>query len=393
MSVAWEICPHFGDCGGCSYQDMPYEEQLRMKAKAVRNALGGAEFSGVVVEDPLAPGPPLRYRNKMEFTFGPDGSLGLHRRGDFRSIIPLQRCLLPSEDMETVLQRVSVWSREWGLSGYDKRAHRGLLRHLSVRSSADGDLLVSLFTSREELDDVEERALGDLGNYLDGLPVRGLLWIVNPAKADAARTDEGRTEKLSGSPEIMDRLAGFDFKIGVDTFFQINLRGAEKLIELVRDFSWDPAGGGAFFDVFSGVGTFSLPLARDFAPDPVVGIEIVTMAVESARENARRNGLSNAHFLESDARRGLPLAQDLWGVPGRVVLDPPRSGAGGKVMRKIGRTGARKIVYVSCNPESFAVDARQLMEFGYRIDSVVPVDMFPQTEHVECVVSLVLAPG
>ncbi len=385
MDVTRGLCPHFGDCGGCQMQDVSYAEQLARKEVSIRRALSGPEFSDTVIERPIGMAKPLRYRNKMEFTFDPSGRPGLHRRGDYLGIVPIRRCYLCSESMEEVLRRVAEWSRRWGLSGYDKHSHSGLLRHLSVRESVRGDLLVSLFTSREELTRKEHCALDSLFAELKGLTVGGLLWVVNPARSDAARTDEGRTVLLAGEDTILDSLAGFDYRIGVGTFFQINVAGAEKLIEIALQFSRATSREGASFDIFSGVGTFSLPLAQGLAPDPVVGIEIVPAAVISARENAAHNELTNAHFIESDARRGIPLAMERWGRPVRVMLDPPRSGAGGKVMRKIGRSEADVVIYVSCNPTSFAEDVRQLTEFGYVPRTVIPIDMFPQTNHVETV--------
>ncbi len=385
MDIGWSVCPHFGDCGGCDYQDVPYPEQLERKGQSVVWAFESGGFPAEVIEDPIAPGAPLRYRNKMEFTFDSCGRPGLHRKGQYRSIVPIETCQLCSEDMERVLVRVAGWSAAWNLSGYDKRERTGLLRHLGLRSSVDGDLLVAIYTSREKLEPHEERAIAALEDELHGLPVRSLLWVVNPARADAAVSSEGETTILSGSDHIIDRLSGFEFRIGVDTFFQINPAGAETLIEVVRELAMESQGSGFLLDLFSGVGTFSLPLARDFAPEPVVGIEIVPSSVASARENAARNGLNNAHFVESDARRGMPEVIDTWGTPGRILLDPPRSGAGGKVMRRIGRAETDRVIYVSCNPESLIVDAGQLADFRYRISRAIPVDMFPQTAHVECV--------
>jgi len=388
MTTQWRTCPHFGDCGGCAYQDIPYEEQLAKKHEVVRAALSDRLSATDIIESPVVPGPPIRYRNKMEFTFDPCGRPGLHRKGEFRSIVPIETCQLCTREMEEVLRRVATWSHQWGLEGYDKRSRRGLLRHLALRTAGDGTLLVSLFTAREPASDLERAAIESLPSLLDDLALGGLLWIVNPDRADAAKVDAARTRLLRGTPFILDRLHGFAFRIGVDTFFQINLAGARVLIDLVRQFCDAPAATGPIFDLFSGVGTFSLPIARDFPDISVVGIELGEDAVSSARQNAQDNGLDNVFFVQMDARRGIPEAISQFGVPEIVILDPPRSGAGGKVMRKIGRTDATRVIYVSCNPASLAVDVEELEAFGYAPRRVVPVDMFPQTPHVETVVLL-----
>jgi 23S rRNA (uracil1939-C5)-methyltransferase len=203
----------------------------------------------------------------------------------------------------------------------------------------------------------------------------------NTQWADRAQAEQ--THVLDGRDFIYDELAGFRYRLWYDTFFQVNPVQAEKLIELALEFG-KPRKADTVIDLFCGVGTFSLPFARRV--ETLAGVEIVEKSVESARRNARDNGIDNATFLAADARRGIDRVLERFGRPDLLLLDPPRSGAGGKVMRKIGRAKPKRIVYVSCNPDTLASDIAQLAQFGYTLHTVQPVDMFPHTVHVETVV-------
>ena len=376
-------CRHFGDCGGCSLQHLPYWQQLEQKQERIENTLSEAGFNEAIVERIRGMEHPYRYRNKMEFTFSPDGGLGLHRPGRFDSIIHLEECYLCSEEMETVLRGVQNWARALGLPGYNKHTHQGFLRHLIVRQSGrNGDLMIAIMTTDsrsypEALADLKERLVNS------GLPIASLLWGLNTDPGDKARSEEA-VKVLHGRPFIHDEIAGFSYELFLDTFFQVNSVQAEILVEKLLEWYEVPKPP-LTLDLFCGVGTLSLPLAQSTPTGQVVGIEVVPAAVRAARENAERNEMTNLAFHESDVRRGIPRVIEDWGKPGAIILDPPRSGAGGKVMRRIARTGMDRVLYVSCNPVTLVHDVAEMAPFGYGIARVTPIDMFPQTEHVESV--------
>jgi 23S rRNA (uracil1939-C5)-methyltransferase len=379
-------CPHFERCGGCVWQHWGYEGQLKQKTNHVKHALETEGFDSTLVRDTIGMDEPWQYRNKMEFTFAPDGSLGLHEQGNFRKIIPLETCLIASEEMVEATMEVASWVKDHELQGYNKDLHEGLLRHLMVRQSfATGELMLALFAT--EAPDVHQKAVDDLVARIgEKFPhVKSLLWLENTAWAD--RTQAEKIHLLAGRDFIYDEMDGYRFRLWFDTFFQTNPTQAQKLVDLAIEMG-QPKKTEKMIDLFCGVGTFSLPFANRVGA--LAGIEIVESSIESAKRNADDNGISNTTFLAKDARKGIDQVLESFGHPELLMLDPPRSGAGGKVMRRIGRSKPERIVYVSCNPDTFATDIKELEPFGYTLEAVQPVDLFPHTVHVECVASLVL---
>lgn len=378
-------CPHFERCGGCVWQHWQYEGQLKQKTNYVKEVLEAQGFDSSLVKNTIGMDNPWHYRNKMEFTFAKDGSLGLHEQGNFRNVIPLETCLIAGKEMVEAAMEVAKWAKEHNLSGYDKDAHEGLLRHLMVRQSfATGELMLALFAT-EAPDGELEKAAEDLTNRItkNFKQVKSLLWLENRNWAD--RTQSEKTHVLAGRDFIYDEMLGYRFRLWFDTFFQTNPLQAQKLVELALEMG-QPKETESMIDLFCGVGTFSLPFASRV--NKLAGIEIVETSIESAKRNAKDNGISNTYFLAKDARRGIDEVLESFGTPELLLLDPPRSGAGGKVMRRIGRAQPERIVYVSCNPATFATDIKELEPFGYTLETVQPVDLFPHTVHVECVVLL-----
>ncbi|WP_440480346.1 23S rRNA (uracil(1939)-C(5))-methyltransferase RlmD [Rossellomorea vietnamensis] len=379
-------CPHFDRCGGCVWQHWDYEGQLKHKTDHVKEALKEQGFDPALVRNTMGMDNPWRYRNKMEFTFSPEGALGLHEQGNFRKIISLETCLIASEEMVEATMEVADWVKDHHLQGYDKDKHEGLLRHLMVRQSfATGELMLALFAT--EAPDSHPEAVRDLVKRVgEKFPhVKSLLWLENTAWADRTQAEE--IHLLDGRDFIYDEMDGYRFRLWFDTFFQTNPTQAQKLVDLAIEMS-QPKETEKMIDLFCGVGTFSLPFASRVGE--LAGIEIVESSIESAKRNADDNGISNTTFLAKDARKGIDQMLETFGHPQLLMLDPPRSGAGGKVMRRIGRAKPERIVYVSCNPDTFATDIKELEPFGYTLDAVQPVDLFPHTVHVECVATLTL---
>lgn len=381
------MCPHFDRCGGCVWQHWAYEGQLKQKTAHVKEAIAAQGFDPALVRDTIGMDNPWHYRNKMEFTFAPDGSLGLHEQGNFRKVIPLETCLIAGKEMVGGAMEVAAWVKGHGLKGYDKDAHEGLLRHLMVRQSfVTGEMMLALFATKAPDGELAEAAR-DLAERITGKfpQVKSLLWLENTDWAD--RTQAEKTHILSGRDFIYDEMGGYRYRIWFDTFFQTNPVQAQKLVDLALEMG-RPEKTEKMIDLFCGVGTFSLPFADRVGE--LAGIEIVETSIASAKRNAKDNGLSNTYFLAKDARKGIDEVLESFGNPELLLLDPPRSGAGGKVMRKIGRVKPARIVYVSCNPDTFATDIKELEPFGYKLTTVQPVDLFPHTVHVECVAHLIL---
>ena len=378
-------CPHFVKCGGCVWQHWAYESQLAHKTESVKNGLEEQGFDPALVKPAIGMKEPWHYRNKMEFTFSTDGKMGLHEQGNFRGIIPLETCLIAGNEMVDAAMIVSNWAKKYELPGYDKDAHTGLLRHLMVRQSfTTGEIMLGVFATASpdgELDKAVEELISRIER--NAPQVKSVMWLENNDWADRAQSE--KTHCLYGRDYIYDEMAGYRFRLWFDTFFQTNPRQAEVLVDAALKLG-KPEAHEKMIDLFCGVGTFSLPFASRVKA--LAGIEIVESSIASAKRNAEDNGLSNTTFLAKDARKGIDQMLEEFGHPELLMLDPPRSGAGGKVIRRIGRAKPDRIVYVSCNPDTFAVDIKELEPFGYQLESVQPVDMFPHTFHVELVALL-----
>ncbi len=375
-------CRHFGACGGCTYQNLPYEEQLKLKETQVKALLDDVveeyEFEGIKAS-------PVQdaYRNKMEFSFGDevkDGplALGMHRRGSFHDIVTVTECQIVDEDYRKILQCTLTYFTELGTLYYHRMRHEGYLRHLLVRKGVKtGEILIDLVTTRQgQMNDQEwVRRLCSL--ELNG-KLMGILHTYNDSVADVVK-DEG-TDILYGQDYFYEELLGLKFKISPFSFFQTNSLGAEVLYTTARDYIGDTKDK-VIFDLYSGTGTIAQILAP--VASKVVGVEIVEEAVEAAKVNAKLNGLDNCYFHAGDV---LKVIDELKEVPDLIVLDPPRDGIHPKALDKIIRFGVEKMVYISCKPTSLVRDLEVLQARGYSVEKAVAVDMFPGTGHVETVV-------
>lgn len=363
-------CDHGGEpCPGAPWQGLAYAEQLRHKQIQVSDSLSRLGGLGGFELEPIEPAPEgWRYRNKLEYSFGErDGELvlGFHARGRWDRVVDAEDCLLASEANNRRRNDVRAWAREAALPAYDRRAGRGVLRNLVVREGRrTGQMQARLVTSPAEI----PRPPVDLHTVVEGT---------------GSGTD-GPTGAL-GEEWLEEELCGLRLRISHAAFFQTNTEMAERLYGLAAEMA-GLDGSERVFDLFCGIGTLGLTLAP--GAGEVWGVEIVPDAIADAEENARRNDIANAQFSVGDARKAIrPLVEEA-GRPDLVVVDPPRAGLSQKIVRRVIECDAPRIVYVSCNPTTLAPNAAQLGEAGYSLRRVRPVDMFPQTPHIECVALL-----
>jgi 23S rRNA (uracil1939-C5)-methyltransferase len=381
-----ERVPAVAEHPGAPWQVLPYERQLEVKAAQVDEALRRiGRLDGFALQ-PIVPATDRwRYRNKLEYSFGTgdDGRLvcGFHAPGSWERIVALDDCLLASERGNAARRAALDWCRERALAAYDRRTQDGMLRNLVVREGRrTGQLQVRLVTSPGDV---------DLSGFAQAVGADSVLWTRTAGVAET--TAGGRTEVLHGPEAIDEELAGafggdrLRLRISAEAFFQTNTEMAERLYgtaaELAGLHGWERV-----YDLYCGIGTIGLLLAP--RAGELWGLEIVEDAIADAIANARRNQVSNARFFAGDVRRALPELVQRAGRPDVLIVDPPRAGLSAKVVRRVAEAAPKRIVYVSCNPTTLAPNAAQLVEAGWALRSVRPVDMFPQTPHIECVALL-----
>ena len=441
-------CPNFGTCGGCNYQEIPYEQQLALKKEQVLRLIDavyegdGYQYDGILSVRKDGQYREWGYRNKMEFSFGDavkDGplTLGLHKKGSFHDIVDAEGCQIVRPDYSAVLACVREYAKENNIPYYHKRDHQGVLRHLLVRrAEVSGDMLVALVTSTQQEIDYSELVSRLLALPLEG-QITGILQICNDSLGDVVQSDE--TKILYGKDWFEEKVLGLTFKISPFSFFQTNTSGAEVLYQRAREYvlgeinignagetsngnmaentpgEENAPGGDALNGNAPGDDTLNRKasdgnateihavdlhdkvvfdlysgtgtIAQLIAPvaRKVIGVEIVEEAVEAAKENAALNGLDNCEFIAGDV---LKVIDDIEEKPDYIILDPPRDGIHPKALQKIIDYGVKNIVYISCKPTSFARDLAVFQERGYELERVSNVDLFPETVHVETVVLL-----
>jgi 23S rRNA (uracil1939-C5)-methyltransferase len=373
-----DTCVHGGEpCPGAPWQGLPYERQLAHKQEQVAEALeriGGLE--GFELEEIVPALEQWRYRNKLEYSFGDSDeeelTLGFHARGRWDLIVDVEDCHLASVAGNEARNAVREWARAEAVPAYDARARRGVLRNLAVREGRrTGQIQTRLVTTKSRF----PRPPVDLHTIVEG---------------DSGSTD-GPTGVL-GEERLREELCGLKLEMSHGAFFQTNTEMAERLYAVAAELA-GLQGRERVFDLFCGIGTIGLTMARQAGE--VWGVEIVPEAIADAERNARRSKIENAHFIAANVRTGVRPLLEKAGKPDVVVVDPPRAGLSQKIVRRVIECEASRIVYVSCNPTTLAPNAAQLGEAGYRLRRVRPVDMFPQTPHIECVALFerVAAPG
>ena len=377
-------CAHYPACGGCRFQDLAYEAQASAKEAQVADAL--RRLAGL--EDPpleplLPAASPFFYRNKLEYSFTqlPDGpSLGFHKAGRWDAVLEIEKCWLTTDLGNALRNAVRGWAREEGLVAYDQETAGGYLRHLVVREARNtGQVLVQLVTAPGER---FER--GYFVEVLRRFPeVRSVHWAINDTPAEVTNLP---TTLLWGDEAIEEELFGLRFRVRPNAFLQTNTGMAERLYAIARGYA-GLTGQETVWDLYCGIGTIGLTLAAEALT--VWGVEVSEESVACALENAELNGITNAAFFAGTVGDAVGELEERSGVPDVVVVDPPRAGLAGKALRRVGRIGASRIVYVSCNPTTLAGDVKRLRDdWGYGFVRAKPVDMFPHTPHVECVALL-----
>jgi len=380
LEASAQRIPPAADHPGAPWQVLPYERQLAVKSDQVDEALRRiGKLDGFELL-PIVPAvQEWRYRNKLEYSFGnaPGGELvcGFHAPGRWDRIVPLEDCLLASERSNAVRAHVVAWARAHGLRAHDRRSREGELRNLVVREGRrTGEFQVRLVAAPADL---------PLDALAEAVQAESLL--VTTTDAAGETTAAGETELVAGGEFIDEELADLRFRISPLAFFQTNTEMAERLYGVAADLA-ELRGTERLYDLYCGSGTIALVLSTRAAQ--VFGVELVPEAVADAITNARRNGIDNTQFFAGDVRLALPELVERAGRPDVVVVDPPRAGLSKKAVRRLIEAAPTKVIYVSCNPTTLAPNAAQLAEAGYALRRVRPIDLFPQTPHIECVAVL-----
>ena len=394
------FCQHFGVCGGCQWQMLPYDKQLEYKQQQVVDNLkriGHLEMPTIL---PIVGADKTsRYRNKMEYTFAnkrfllpeelhnPDISpndnvAGFHASGLFDKVVPIIECHLQEEPTNYIRLAVVEYAKEKGISHYDIRNHTGFLRNLMIRIATTGEIMVNLIVGYEDKD-VRVALLDFISNKFPEITT--LLYTINPKNNDSIY--DLQPQIYSGKGFIKEKLEDFIFKISAKSFFQTNTKQGEKLYQLTREFA-SLTGSETVYDLYCGTGSIGIFVSK--LAKKIIGVEVIEDAIADAKENAKMNDLTNAHFFAGDV---IDICNDVFfaehGKPDVIITDPPRVGMHEKLVKKLLDIAAPIIVYVSCNPATQARDLAILNE-KYRVTNVQPVDMFPHTLHIENIVQLKL---
>lgn len=404
------FCAHFGDCGGCQWQMIPYQNQLKFKQQQVKDAL---ERIGKVPLPEMMPIVGARedryYRNKLEYTFGiyryvpeteflaqkaiaaesqsspvlnTEGAAGFHAKGLFDKVVDIHQCYLQPEPSNEIRERIREYALEHDLSFYDVRHHTGFLRNVQLRICTTGEVMANVIVGEND----REKINGLLAYLRQKVPaITTLLYTVNTKKNDSLHDLDPVT--YSGNGFVIEKLEDFRFKIGPKSFFQTNTYQGEQLYKIARDFA-ELTGSETVYDLYCGTGSIGIFVSK--LAKKIIGVEMIAEAIDDARENAELNGLESAEFFAGDV---IDICNDeffaLHGRPDVIITDPPRAGMHPKLVQKILDIASPTVVYVSCNPATQGRDLNLLGE-KYEVTRIQPVDMFPHTQHIENVAQLKL---
>jgi len=394
------FCEHFGVCGGCQWQMLPYEKQLQYKESQVIETLkriGKIELKGL--EPILGTMTDRRYRNKMEYTFGNkrfllpselknedisplDNVAGFHAKGIFDKVVDIKTCHLQEEPTNRIRIAIKEFALSKGYSFYDIREHKGFMRTVQLRICRSGEIMVNIVVGEPDQDKINVLMEFISASFPE---ITTLLYTVNRKMNDSLYDQEPII--YNGNGYVIETLEDFKFKVGPKSFFQTNTMQAERLYQVTREFA-ALSGNEVVYDLYCGTGSIGIFLSKQ--AKSIVGVELIPEAIADAKENAALNSITQTAFYTGDVTE---LCDDAFfeanGRPDVIITDPPRAGMTEKLVRKINEMEAPVIVYVSCNPATQARDLQWLSE-KYEVDRIRPVDMFPHTHHIENVVRLVL---
>lgn len=369
-------CPDYGRCGGCDFQHLTYPEELWAKRQRVQDALTRLGGADIRVEEILGAKNPLHYRNKSQYPVGADGAIGFYRARSHQ-VVPVKRCLIQPEAADKTAAAVGEWMRRYKVPAYDEATGKGLVRHVYVRVNRKGESLCCVVINGRQAPREPELAAYVCATVPH---TAGVLVNSNTKRGNVILGEKYRT--LWGRDYLMDTLCGLEFKLSVPSFYQVNRDQAEALYGKALDYA-GLTGRETVLDLYCGIGTISLCLAR--RAGHVIGAEVVPQAVEDARANALRNGVTNAEFFCGDAGEVAARLAGQGVRPQVICVDPPRKGLAPEVPAVLASMAPDRIVYVSCDPATLARDVKRLEELGYRAVQAQPVDLFPRTAHVETI--------
>ena len=372
-------CPYFGRCGGCDFQHMAYTEELWAKRQRVQDALQRLGGIDLEVEEILGAKDPLHYRNKSQYPVGADGSIGFFKARSHQ-VVPIDRCLIQSEISDKTAQAVGQWMKRYKVPAYDERTGKGLIRHIYVRVNRKGESLCCIVANGKQLPREAE-----LAAYIEGAVPKtvGLVLNINTRPGNVILGEKFRT--IWGKSFLMDTLCGLEFKLSVPSFYQVNRDQAEVLYGKALEYA-GLTGEETVLDLYCGTGTITLCLAKQ--AKRAIGAEIVPPAIRDAKENAERNGVTNAEFFCGDAA-DIAAELEREGLrPDVITVDPPRKGLAPEVIASVVGMEPERVVYVSCDAATLGRDIKIFESLGYKATRACAVDMFPGTRHVESVVRL-----
>lgn len=376
-------CQHFSICGGCTWQDLVYEEQLKLKQRQVVDCMTRiGHFEDTIVEPIIPCREQFFYRNKMEFSFhtaeNDNFVLGLHHQGKFDQIFDIEKCHLESEISNQIIAFVREFVKKHNIPVYDVKLHHGLLRFLVIREGKNSDqIMVNIVTSYGSLPEQDSFVSG----LIDRFPT--IATIVHNQNGQKSNIASGEIETvLYGPGYIEEIILGKRFRIRANSFFQTNSRQAENLYKIALDWL-DPEPSDSLLDLYCGTGTIGILASEKVGK--VTGLELVPDAITAAIENASLNNCDNVQFMQGNVRALLRENMEQFSEYSIIVLDPPRAGVHPRVIKRIEMLAPPKLLYISCNPATFARDAEELVKSGYELPTIKPVDMFPHTRHIELV--------
>jgi 23S rRNA (uracil1939-C5)-methyltransferase len=390
------VCSHFGVCGGCQWQMLPYKKQLAYKQKQVEETLrriGKVQLPGILQ---IAGCDATEfYRNKLEYTFSTkeftvdpkqeyklSGASGFHARGWFDKVVEIEKCWLQPEPTNAIRNTIAAFTRKNDFSFYDYKLHSGFLRNAQVRICTTGEVMVNVVVGEDD----EEKRNSVLAHLMKEVPgITSLLYTVNTKWNDSIHDLDPVI--YHGKGYVVEQLEDFQFKIGPKSFFQTNTKQAEKLYKITRELA-ELSSTETVYDLYCGTGSIGIFISK--LAKKIIGVEMIAAAIEDAKENAALNNVNQAEFFTGDVVKvcddGFFAAH---GKPDVIITDPPRAGMHEKLVKKILDMAAPTVVYVSCNPATQARDLN-LLDEKYNVTQVQPVDMFPHTHHIENVVQLKL---